>query len=288
MHMRPSRRTSRLGVLGLLLTSACATADLRPKDGVFPSRAEVEGRAWIEEAAAAQGAVSLSDHQAISFWLKDEWPGAVMRALGMPWPENGQRMRIDARVGTDDGRLEFIGGEEAGTGWGLQQWVTYRSDRDRNLSFDPVDDPDDDIKFWIPTTLYFPLLVWRVQEADVLRSMGTEQIGGRSYHLVFASWGEAAPQDEVDQYVVYIDEETHLVKWVRYTVRDVAGFAVGHMLYGDYREVGGLKFPFSMMVVDGFQSTEVGLHAFTVDKAEVDPELPADWFLPRPDLRAGK
>lgn len=277
-----------LVVFGLLATSACATADLRPESGRFPGAAEVEGRAWLAKAAAAQGGAAWSEHEVISLWMQDEWPGWLSRAVAMPWPEHRQPLRFDARVGTDDGRVTFVGGPEDGTGWGIQQWVTYRFDSEGKLDFDPVDDPDDDIKFWIPTTLYFPFMVWRLPEADVVRAMGPERIGERTYQRVFVSWGRPEPQDDIDQYVVYIDEQSHLLRWARYTVRDVAGFAAGLMRYEDYREVGDLKLPFSMRVVGDYEDEEASLHHYTVQKAELDPELPKGWLLPRPDLRSTK
>lgn len=284
----PSRMPRRSPALLLLLTGACATADLRPEGGTFPASAEAEGRAWLVKAAEAQGGAALGAHRAISMWMRDEWPGWLARAVAFPWPENGQLLRVDARVGTDDGRITFVGGPEADSGWGIQQWVTYRFDAAGKLDFDPVDDPDDDIKFWIPTTMYFPFMVWRLQEADVVRAMGPQTIGERTYQRVFVSWGRAEPQDEIDQYVVYIDEQTHLLRWARYTVRDVAGFAVGLMRYEDYREVGDLKLPYTLRVVPEFEAKETGLHRFEVDKVELDPPLAEDWLLPRPDLRANK
>lgn len=289
LHSCRSSWVRRVALAPILFCSfACATADLRPPGGDFEAGAEAEGRRWLERAAAAQGGDALRAHPTISLWMSDEWPGWFMQSLGMPWPEDGQRFRIDARVLTDDGRLTFLGGDEDGAGWGIQRWVTYRFDADGRLHFDPPNDPDERVKFWIPTTLYFPFMAWRLQEASVIRWIGPEEIGGRTYQRVFVSWGRADPQDDVDQYVVFIDEQTHLLRWARYTVRDVAGFAVGLMRYEDYRSFGPLKLPTSLRVVADYEAEETGLHRYRLEKAELSPTLPAGWLYPRPELSADK
>lgn len=284
----PSRPALGLCTLTLLLSAACATADLRPADRTWAPDAEAKGRDWLAKAAAAQGGAALTEHQTVSLWLKDIWPGWFYRAVAMPWPQHEQALRLDAKVASDDARITFIGGPKAGAAWGLQQWVSYRADAAGKLSFDPVDDPDKDIKFWLPTTLYFPFIAWRIQEADVVRLMTPERIGDRDYHRVFVSWGQAEPQEEVDQYIIYIDGETHLIRWARYTVRDFADFAVGLMRFEDYREVDGVKLPFSMRVVPDYESSETGLHRYVVERVQFDAVLPEAHLLPRPDLAAKK
>lgn len=266
----------------------CAAADLRPDPPVFTDDAETEGRAWLAKAALAQGAQTLEGHQTASLWLKDLWTGWVYKTAAMPWPENGQPLRIDTRLGTDDGRVTFIGGPKAGQAWGIQQGATYIADTEGILTFDAVDDPDSKIQFWIPTTLYFPFIAWRIQEATVVRMISPQVIGGRTYQRVFVSWGTPEPQSDIDQYVIYIDHKTHFIRWANYTVRDIADFATGLMQYSDYRDVGGLKLPFSMRVVPEFNASEDGLHQYVVDRVELDPALPERWLLPRPELRSSK
>ncbi len=272
----------------ILVLGGCATADLRPDPPVFADDAEAAGRAWLAKAALAQGAQTLNGHETASLWLKDVWTGWLYKAAAMPWPENGQPLRLDTRLGSDDGRMTFIGGPKAGQGWGIQQWATYHADAEGKLTFDAVDDPDSEIQFWIPTTLYFPFIAWRIQEASVVKLMTPQVIDDRTYQRVFASWGKAEPQSNVDQYVVYIDSETHLIRWANYTVRDIADFATGLMQYSDYRDVGGLKLPFSMRVVPQFNASEDGLHQYIVDRVELDPKLPEHWLLPKPELRSSK
>ena len=283
-------RAARWGaaVVGLWSLTACATADLLAPGHVVTTAAEAAGRQWLAAAADAQGGAALGAHRTVSLWMRDTWPGWLSRAVAMPWPEDGQRFRLDAVVGTDDARITFIGGPEAGHAWGIQRWVADGVAPGEAARFDPVDDPDDDVKFWIPTTLYFPFLAWRLQEASVVQLLAPEDIDGRRYQRIFATWGQAAPQDEVDQYVLYVDDETHLVRWARYTVRDVAGFAVGLMRLEDYQPIGDVRLAASMTVVSAYTDEEPSLHRYQVERGALDAPLPGGPLVPRPDLTSSK
>ena len=210
----------------LILASGCSLADLRPETMVndeLAPQAEQVGRAWLSKAVAAQGGTALTTKQTLSLWVRDDWPSTMMRWMAMPWETNKQLLRLDIALGTDNGRLTFLEGEQTDAGWGLQNWVTYDFDKTKVPRFDNPDAVDGTTKFWIPTLAYFPLLAWRIQEADVVRFIGTEHIGDRELAKVFASWGQAAPQDTVDQYIVWIDTSTNLIAGAQFTVRDMMG-----------------------------------------------------------------
>lgn len=271
---------NRIAVL-LVGLSACSTANLWPTD---PPSADAEalGRQWMREGVEAQGGEALSQHSVLRFTLRDEWPSWLWRTAAMPWPRNDQRMTLDVRVGTDDVRLTFVDGPAGDTGWGIQSWQTYRVDGE-GLRFD--DEPDDVIRFWLPTTAYFPVMAWRIQEATFVRALGMETIGGIEYRKVFATWGGPEPGPQ-DQYLLYYDAKTHLLTFARYTVRDMGASLVGLVRFEDYREVGELLLSHSMRVVDEPEQPTTGLHRFVVEKAEVDPELPPQWLSPKGDLPA--
>jgi len=284
----PTLRQVGPAAAALWALTACATADLLPEGHVVSPAAEVAGRQWLQHAAQAQGGQALFQHRTVSLWMRDFWPGWLYRTAAMPWPENDQRFRLDAAPGADDARVTFEGGPEAEHVWGIQQWVTYRQAPGEAVVFDREGNPDEDIKFWLPTTLYFPFVAWRLQEASVVQLLEPEIIDGRRYQRIFATWGEAAAQSDIDQYVLYVDEETHLVRWARYTVRDVAGFMVGLMRYEDYQAVGGFRLPFSMTVVEDYLAEQPSLHRYTIERALVDAELPGGALVPRPELSSQK
>ena len=271
-------------------TAACGLSDLRPEPLIknqLPPNAEQLGRQWLERAVAAHGG-PLKPQTTLSFWMRDDWPSALLRLVAMPWDDNKELLRIDVVVGTDDGRLIFMEGDHKGTGWGLQNWVSYRFDKVGAPKFDPADDVDDTIKFWIPTLAYFPLLPWRIGEADYVRYLGEVKIGGRTYAKVFLTWGDPKPQDTIDQYIVWIDTETNLLAGTRYTVRDMMASIVGTMKYSDYRDVDGFKLPFSVNGVEDLASDDTESHHMRFERIAFDEGVTAKDLMPKPELRAVK
>ena len=272
------------------LASACGLSDLRPEPlykNQLPPDAEQVGHQWLDRALAAHGG-AFDGKTTISFWMRDDWPSALMRWVAMPWDDNKELLRVDVVLGTDDGRLTFQEGDHKGTGWGLQNWVSYRFDSTGALKFDAPDDTDDEIKFWIPTLAYFPLLPWRIREADYVRYLGEQTIGDRTYAAVFLTWGDPTPQNTVDQYIVWIDTKTSLVAGTRFTVRDVMASVVGTMRYSDYRDVDGFQLPFSVNGVDDLSSDETASHHMTFERIAFDANVTAGDLVPRPALRAAK
>lgn len=271
-----------LGVFG------CSNADLRPEELVesVSPQAEREGRAWIERAVALHGGLAhFRALQHAELELVDRWPGWFMRMLASPWDDEPQRMRLTVRLGADDSRIDFLSGPAAGTAWGLQQWVTYRANKTGTVEFDPVDAPDRTLKFWLPTVAYFPFAVFRLAEADAVAYAGEVEIGGQSLVRVMASWGTIAPQDQADQYILYLDRKTARLEWLQYTVREQMKSIAGTMRYSDWRTVEGLEVPFLMQVVDALGDTETSLHEFVIEKARFGPTRK---LILRPDLAASK
>ena len=273
-----------------LASPACSLADLRTDamlNGELSADAEQRGREWLDRAAAAHGKAALDSKTTISLWMRDEWPSALMRTLAMPWPQNRQLLRLDMIIGSDNGRLTFEEGDEQRTGWGIQNWVTYRFGKGGAVEFDAPDSPDGTIKFWIPTLAYFPMLPFRLQDASYVRWLGTDTVDGRRLAKIFVTWGEPDPSEAVDQYIVWIDEESHLVAGTRFTVRDIMGSVVGTQKYSDYRAFDGVKVPQVINGVSDLASDETESHLMTFERAAFD-EVASKALVPKPDLRAAK
>lgn len=265
----------------LFALTACATVDLRPEP--FDPDTAPEARAWLARAVEASGGDAWRTANTARFVFTDRWPSWLYRTFGRPWP--AERMQLDTKLGTEDGRVTFLDGDDAGAGWGLQHWVSYRF---RGDAVEVDEDRDDVIAFWIPTTLYFPQANARLAEADVVAFVGTKTIAGREHAGVFLTWGRAEPQDDVDQYVAWIDTKTHLIGWLEYTVRDYGDWLRGTMRYRDYREVGGLTIPHRLTVVPELgEEEEMGLHEYVIESVEVGLDWPRAYLYPAPD-RSGR
>ena len=71
---------------------------------------------------------------------------------------------------------------------------------------------------------------------------------GNKYDLVFATWKDAKPLKDTDQYLIWINKETGLIDRVEFSVRDVMKWIKGGLDFVDYQDFNGLKLPKSMPV----------------------------------------
>ena len=280
-------RFSQLLLLAVLVSSVGfgCTADLRPDEirdgGISAGRAD-RGRAIIDGLAEAHGGLErwreLGTARVV---LRDTWPSWVTRTAAMPWFEDGQLLELTTRLGTDDGRIQFLEAPNEGLYWGIQDWATYVVEPGSKPTFGD----DDTIKFWVPTVSYFFEAPFRLHEADVVAYAGEETVDGVVYDKVFLSWGKAAPQEDTDQYVAWVSRDTGRLGFLAYTVRDMMDNIEGFMRYTDYEEVEGIWVAKTMAVVDSTDTMD-GLHRMDVESVELGVDLPNSYFYPDPD-RAG-
>ena len=136
---------------------------------------------------------------------------------------------------------------------------------------------DGDIHFILPTMHYFVSFPFRILEAPLVSAAGPVEVGGRRYQTVFATWEQAAPSRDYDQYIVYISEDTGLIEKIAYTVREIAPFVVGAMHFGDFVAAGELTLPTTMTVTSRVEDDAAGadfLHRATLRHIVLDG-LPA-------------
>ena len=206
------------------------------------------------------GKLAKSPH--VSSGLTDVWEGWAGK-LSLPWPENGQRMRMDFLRDTFYGRAQLIGGPSDGEIWGVQAWKAYRTDRAGKTRFRD----HEDTLFYIPTYHYFFEFPFRIANAGIVQYAGERTLGGVSYDLVYATWRDADPQLDVDQYIVWIGRESGLIEKAQFTVRDKLRWATGTMHFSDFRQVDGIRIPFDMTVTIDPEDESV-LHRMVIESVE--------------------
>lgn len=268
------KRTTIAALAACALLAGCSV-DLRPErleaEGVTRESA-AEGRAVFARMMAAHGGLDRwRARRNISVEISDTWHNWLRRAAAMPWPENGQRMRLDVRIADHAARITFLDGPERGAVWGLvgdRAWVRGVDGR--------VED-DDARRFWVRAFAYFVEMPFRLPEAEVVSYEGTEVIGGRSHHRVFATWRAPEPQDDIDHWIAYVDAETHRLSWVAYTIRELAIVPKGAMRFTAHHEMDGLWLPGAL---DSFRSpqSDTQNHSVRIFDVRFDVDWPAGYF----------
>ncbi len=281
-----------------LIYSFLPWADLRPdalRTATIDPALERAGRAILERATRAHGFDAIRAHQTMSITARDTWVSDSW------WPEPAQRLRSDRILGTFTSRVELLGGPEDGHVRGIQNWHPYRTAPGGKPQFR---DADQMIEFYLPTLHYFDELPFRLSGAEIVLDAGEATIEGKRYLRVFATWQTHEPGEHADQYILWIDPDTNLVRKATYTVRDgtrmspaimvplMRFIAVGTMHYKDYRDVDGVMIPFTQYVTLGTaEKTKLPLdsnyfHMLEVEDVRFDAVDEGD-LLPDPKLGSG-
>ncbi len=215
-------------------------ADVRPEDlrGPDDPGAAAAGRELLRTSMERAGLRAWQKHVTASVEVDDTWNG--IGALIGPWPENPQKFRQDFLLGTFTSRVELLSGEERGTVFGMQNWKTYVAGAG---GANARHEENADMFFLLPTLQYFFEFPFRIDSADTIVAAGERTLDGVTYDLVFATWGDLEPNDRVDQYLIYIERESGLIRKLRYTVRESGSFFAGTMHYDDFRNVDGVMTP---------------------------------------------
>ena len=253
----------RAALMALLLPGCLPLSDLRPPeiDPEDPQQERVsQGRAQLLAAARAHGLDAWLAADRTELEMRDVWVG-VGRWFN-PWPDPDVTVTLVQHPGTFDSTATFQGGSLEGHTWGIERWSTYTVAPDGQRR----DAPDPDIRFMLPTVQYFVDLPFRLLEAEIVRSVGEQQIGGEMYEVVYATWGSVEANREFDQYLVYLDPDTHRIEKVQYTVREMMPFAAGTCHLDDQREIDGIWVPHQMTVTaePGDDPSEGWMHQMTI------------------------
>ena len=89
-------------------------------------------------------------------------------------------------------------------------WATYKIKPSGDVEFKE----DKTLKTLLPTIQYWFEFPFRIIESDIVTYAGEASLNGTDYDLVFTSWGKAEPQKKIDQYLIYINKETHLIDYI--------------------------------------------------------------------------
>ncbi len=271
----------------LIATLSACLSDIRTpylKDKGVSDANIKKGKTLLKEMAAAHGMDAYLSHKNVQIKLRDEWTKGIKRAAAMPWHKNKELVQLQYLVNTYDSRLMFLEGKAKNDIWGLQNWMSYEQKKGEEA----VLKKSKKIKFWLPTVQYFMMMPFAIQEAEIVSYAGEEMLNGKKYDLVFASWKTDAPQKNIDQYLLWINQQTKLLEIAQYSIRDMAGFMKGAMTYEDFKEIDGVTIGFKQTATGVPGNLKKYLHRYWVEDFQFDVEAPKNSFYPAPDRYGDK
>ncbi|NRB46324.1 MAG: hypothetical protein HRU41_01535 [Saprospiraceae bacterium] len=260
--------------LGLLLVaSSCKMADLSEHSNLPIPESERIAMTKLQEVIEAQGFEVLQQKNLYQFKATDHWPGWI-GGLAKIWPDKTTNFLFRHNFNTFDGSALFLDGKKEGDLIGLQSWVYYEKVKDSpNIQNADTGDKFNKLEFGLVVFHYFLELPYRLYHAPIKRYYGQRKWKGQTYDLIFATWSSETANSNFDQYVLWINTDTHLVDYCIYTLRDnnsaLTRHKYGSIAYQDYRAIEGFQVPFKMPILldDGVvkkKSLDKYFHQFTI------------------------
>lgn len=194
----------------------------------------------LNEMAEAHGLKYLDSIETYSFTMKKESFSALAN-MNSPFPADNPSIRMDVLPKTFTSRLIFLSGEWKDKVWGIQSWRTYEGTVGTDFQFN--EENNKRREYLLPTYQYFIEVPQRIFEADIISHAGERTLEGKKYDLVYATWNKPEPQKEVDQYMLWIDKSTKILRKLHYTVRDRFNFLNATKNYDSYERHHQLLFP---------------------------------------------
>jgi hypothetical protein len=182
-------------------------------DGVEAADYE-KGKALIAEMEAAYGGKEewMAYKEGV-FIQSANWYG---RKAISHWDVSPQRFILRCELGTDNSELKLLNGPNTGIRWGIENGTSYSIHSNQERKTEEYNRYSDKLLF----KSYWFQFPFRVGEAEFISYAGEATVEGQAYDLVFATWGSEAANATYDQFILYLNKETHLIDWLYFTVRD--------------------------------------------------------------------
>lgn len=246
-------KTNILWLLPLALLLQSCLADIRPslikREGITLENEE-KGRKILQQAWKKQGFDKLERYETYSVKGIDTWQG-MMGKMASPWPEAKSNMLFRFEVGSFNSQVKYLAGKRANITEGLQSWNYYEFEEGKTPQKKELNLKT---RFGLSAYHYFFELVDRLKRAPIVAWAGEKDFDGARYDVVFVTWEKAEAHDEHDQYQLLINQETGMLDYAIYTIREAflkmpgAKAFYGSIKYSDYKNIEGVMIPFTQTV----------------------------------------
>ena len=207
--------------------------------------------ALLEETMKAQGYDNYEMHKSYEMEtinISKSWIASATKI----WSEDSAQLKYSISVAENNGKVEYREGEDKGFGAAFVDNQYYEKAINAN-HYTPADRNKAFI-FGIEATKFLGEVAKGVKAAEFVAYAGEEEVNGQKYDVVFGTWESVEPNDDFDQYVLYINKDTKLIDRVKLTIRKPYFWAPGQKagyasaIFEDYRDVDGFKLPFKQTV----------------------------------------
>lgn len=262
-----SRSAMWAGLLPILL-SACQLADL--SNGVVNKQStdrEAKAVTLLQAAINIQNYSVLEQKEFYTIKVRDKYKGFM--SVANAFPHNGRLMEMRYRANSFDGQFHYLNTDDQDVIHGLQSFRYYQQDA-RTGSLDTIKS-EKGIAFNIQIVQYLFELPIRLINAPIIKYAGTREKEGIAYDLVFVSWKSVAPNNEHDQFLLYINADTKHLDFANFTSRQTTMPAPKNLYASVHfrdkvRHNSGLLYPSAIIVqMNELKDENKYVHKITVE-----------------------
>jgi len=261
-----------LASLLVILSVGCGPTDIRPpsfRDTGITAQNASKGRALLESAARAHGLAAWQQFRAAEVTLTDHWFDTLLRPFLMGWPHNDPSLRYSFLSGSLTGQIEFLSGPSKGMRWATHEGLSLEAAPGGPWGQTDAHEPTGKIGAF----QYFFEFPFRIIEADVVAYVDTQSLDGKTYDRVFASWRSEEPQPDIDQYVVWIEQQEKRIEHVAFTYREKNRLVNAVVHPSDYRELQGVWIAFRRTATRGIDGVHK-IHEYRLESVRFMKEVP--------------
>ncbi|MDC8005246.1 hypothetical protein POV27_14385 [Aureisphaera galaxeae] len=200
---------------------SCKSVDLRSdylKEKTTEEGMAQKGIRLLTEANQAMGYDKLASTEVYEATAHFKWKGALLLMPMNALPGNNNK-DVQFRFATNsfDGQVEYLEGRKENKIHGLQSWQGYYAEN----AEEEIEECNSKRYSWGLSTYHYLLEApMRLLQAEIIKYAGERTLNGKTYDLVFVTWGSEAPNKEYDQWMVYINKETKFIDMTEVTISD--------------------------------------------------------------------
>lgn len=252
-----------------LFCLSCTTADLRSGYQIAPADSEehASAMALYAEALELHGLKQWNQKSGQNIRMINTWHSTTVR-LFTPVEDSTAYMqvRMNAKKETNDVRILDETGTTTLKHFGVEKDRSYEV-TDGNKQYSQSSSV---FLYARPMQNYIQWL-FTLSGMPVQRSAGQATIDGQQYTVIYmADSAEVRPLESVNQYLVYIANDSKRITYIQYTVREMLSSYTGSLKYSDFRTVDdSILLPYQIDVGAGLPQ-ETRYHDFTIRSVTFD------------------
>ena len=207
------------------------------------------------------------NYKQVQFTIKDVWHSKIVKFF-TPIKESDQRMKVFLDLEKDTMEVEMLNGVNQGLYLGLTKNDVYQISADTGKVFTG----DDEVRVYIQSLRLYLMMVWKLQDFEILQYAGDSLILGENYDTIYITSVQVSATPDVDQYLAYYEKDTGALEWVEFTYRDIFSWYRGVLKFGYYENWEGKQFPRRITILDKFGDTDF-VHEIRIERIEL-PKKP--------------